>query len=363
MDTTEFAKLLYETKAPSSLPAEVVQKIYEPVLQYISDETPKRLYRYRRCDERSFDAFDKGQVWVSTSESMNDGFDARLFFDKGKINQWIEQEFPKTARDSFTRLFSPASQSKLLALVLPGLEHAYATVKTIPEKELSDMVDRVLETIRVDNLSTLSILSSIPQQTIKFCCLSEVIDSPAMWGLYAADESGFALAYDFKTNSLSSPVVNGRVRNCSLFPIIYSDERFEVSSDYIQYLLTYRIWSIVLNNSGYVNYMPQAASFLLNSLVCPDMFMATKIALHKSREWEREAEWRLFCSSVNDNEFQNSKHGYITKEPVALYLGRRISPVYEKLLKGIASEKGIPVYRMQLNDESPTYKLRPIEQQ
>lgn len=44
MDTTEFAKLLYETKVPSSLPAEVVQKIYEPVLQYISDETPKRLY-------------------------------------------------------------------------------------------------------------------------------------------------------------------------------------------------------------------------------------------------------------------------------------------------------------------------------
>ena len=40
MDTTEFAKLLYETKVPSSLPAEVVQKIYEPVLQYISDETP-----------------------------------------------------------------------------------------------------------------------------------------------------------------------------------------------------------------------------------------------------------------------------------------------------------------------------------
>ena len=46
MDTTEFAKLLYETKVPSSLPAEVVQKIYEPVLQYISDESPKRLYRY-----------------------------------------------------------------------------------------------------------------------------------------------------------------------------------------------------------------------------------------------------------------------------------------------------------------------------
>ena len=45
MNKTEFAKLLYETKVPSSLPAEVVQKIYEPVLQYISDETPKRLYR------------------------------------------------------------------------------------------------------------------------------------------------------------------------------------------------------------------------------------------------------------------------------------------------------------------------------
>ena len=83
MDTSEFAKLLYETRIPSSLSAEEAQKKYEPVLHCISEKTPERLYRYRHCDTRSFEAFDKDQVWVSTAESMNDGFDARLFFDKG----------------------------------------------------------------------------------------------------------------------------------------------------------------------------------------------------------------------------------------------------------------------------------------
>lgn len=357
MDTSEFAKLLYETRVPSSLSAEEKQKKYEPVLHCISEKTPERLYRYRHCDTRSFEAFHNNQVWVSTAESMNDGFDARLFFDKEEITQWLEQELPKTAKASFSRLMESVPKG---AEMLPGMEQVYAAVKNTPENVLSDAIEGVLKMIMDDSLSALSILASIAQQTIKFCCLSEVIDSAVMWGLYAGDESGFTLAYDFKTNGLSVPAVKGKSRNCTLFPIIYGDERFKVPTEYIQYLLTYRIWQIALINSGYANYMPAVANAKLQSLVCPDMFMATKIALHKSREWEREAEWRLFCTSNDDMEFQNAKHGYIIKKPVAVYLGRRISPVYERLLKELAKDKNIPVYKMQLDDKSPTYKLHPI---
>ena len=86
--------------------------------------------------------------------------------------------------------------------------------------------------------------------------------------------------------------------------------------------------------------------------------MVTKISLHKSKEWEREAEWRLFCSSLNDQEFTNAKHGYCIKKPTAIYLGRRIKPINEKILRKLAEEKEIPVYKMKLDDKSATYDMQ-----
>ncbi len=64
-----------------------------------------------------------------------------------------------------------------------------------------------------------------------------------------------------------------------------------------------------------------------------------------------------FCSITDDPDFVNAEHAYFPKEATAIYLGRRISSIYEKILKDIAKEKNIPVYKMKLNDELPTYKL------
>ena len=91
------------------------------------------------------------------------------------------------------------------------------------------------------------------------------------------------------------------------------------------------------------------------------MSIATKISLHKSIEWEKETEWRMFCTSSNDVEFNNEKHGFCKKKPERIYLGRRISPINEKILVSLAKEKGVPVYKMKLEDESSTYSLTSIQ--
>ena len=111
--------------------------------------------------------------------------------------------------------------------------------------------------------------------------------------------------------------------------------------------------------SGYANYNPYAAQAILSSLPCPDNLISTKIALHKSNEWKHEAEWRLFCSSSDDQDFQNGAHGHFTLKPSALYLGRRISSIYEKILSDIAKEKGLPIYKLSLDDDSISYDLIP----
>ena len=55
--------------------------------------------------------------------------------------------------------------------------------------------------------------------------------------------------------------------------------------------------------------------------------------------------------------FNNSHHGCCIKRPTGIYLGRRISRTYEKILRLIAKEKDLPVYKMGLDDRSPAYEL------
>ena len=92
MDTTEFAERLDNTIVPSFFSEAEKQQEYEPLIRYIIAHIPESLYKYRRCDERSIDSFDKGRMWAATPESMNDGFDSRMFYNKEEPLQWFEQK-------------------------------------------------------------------------------------------------------------------------------------------------------------------------------------------------------------------------------------------------------------------------------
>ena len=361
MDTAEFANILYNTVVPSSLSEAEEFKKYEPIQNYVASQLPSKLYRFRRCDERSISAFYNDQIWVSTSESMNDGFDARLYFDKHEIISWLDSQLSDDSLNAFINSIGADSKLPPNIAVLPGIEQAYQQIKTLSHEQLMLSLKNIYEFIRCDSSEAIAKIAALTQQTLKFCCLSEKIESSAMWGLYAADESGFALAYDCRNISESISDTNGSSRQCTIFPVIYGEERFKVPTEYIQFLLTYRLWNIALGKTGYISFCPAIAQWILGSLVCPDKFIATKIALHKSAEWQNEKEWRLFCSSSNDMEFQQANHGFFIKAPVALYLGRRISPIHEKILRNFALEKNLPVFKMRLNDESATYELKPSE--
>ena len=206
------------------------------------------------------------------------------------------------------------------------------------------------------NLASM-LLPGIAQRTVKFCCFSENIRSAYMWGLYSSNESGFALEYDFTEQPYAASPSELKDRQCAIFPVIYGKEMFQLSKEYLQYLLMYRWINIALKESGVMMSDPFFAERFLKSGICPDLSVVTKISLCKSEEWEKEMEWRLFCSSNADVDFQNQQHGYCIKRPKGLYLGRRISYINEKILKCIASEKKIPVYKMGLDDGSPCYAL------
>lgn len=76
----------------------------------------------------------------------------------------------------------------------------------------------------------------------------------------------------------------------------------------------------------------------------------------KSLEWEPEREWRLFGTTTSV-EATNASNIVLKIKPSEIYLGRKISPIHEKVLRDIAAEKGIPVFKMFIDDDSSEYNL------
>ena len=136
-------------------------------------------------------------------------------------------------------------------------------------------------------------------------------------------------------------------------PVIYGDNCFD-ATQYATWLFQQEVVQKMLIDRNILPLYP----LFQNILPCPDLFMASKILLHKASAWGHEREWRLTCQ-CNSPEFSAQEFLCAEKKPTAVYLGRNISPIYEKILRHIAVDKDIPVYKMQIQQASPLYKLHP----
>ena len=323
----EFSKILYGISLPDGITDAEISIRYNPLIDYMKKFLPLRLYRFRSCEERNFDALYKNQIWASNGECMNDGFDARMFYDQSEV----EREIQKSLSDE--------ALERLITIL--KLNNFPLEVNDKLTETLQIYRDEVLKKVQ----NGIGDLFTLVQKSTKFACFSEDICSSAMWGLYSNNESGFAIEYVFNSNNWNKQDENGVLETFSLYPTVYNDVRFKVPNDYIQFLIKRNIFANLID--------PQ----MLNSLApCPDKSMVTKISLRKSMEWEYEKEWRIIFTR-KDYQFFNNKYSSFIAEPSALYLGRRISFIHELFLKEIAKEKKIPVFKMQLNDASPTYRL------
>ncbi len=363
----EFETVLEGIKVPANMGMEQQAQLMEPISTIVEDMLPSRLYRFRQCSERNFDAFYKGQIWVSRGSDVNDDYDTCLYYDDKKINDWL-----KPLRDDqfYLRILdylrSAGNAPELVKSFFPvpetEVEKRFKTIQQLPCEDIKEFTFGFKQYIQ-DNLpEKLEMVTSLIQQGIKFASFSENITSAMMWGHYAENGTGFALGYDFRNGKLNNcPECHQLGKECfypmlcHIYPIIYKNKRYD-ATEYAVYMFQYWLLSDVLNKCGFVN-----NSQWINAVMpCPDNSMLSKIAIHKSSEWKPEKEWRLFCSNNRPNFFYEA-HSVVKKNSVAIYLGRRINSINEKILKDIAKEKGIECYKMELN-KSQVYKLKPVKQ-
>ena len=344
MNAEQYKKMIEGIVVPAEQSKEQQAQCYQPLIDFLEKETPKQLYRFRCCDARSIEAFDKRRLYFSPPSEMNDSFDSMLYYSRERI----KQEFKKIIENgSIPYTLQSIKQSEQLpreiAQILPvDMQKLLLNkIRTDSLDNISDRLNDVLEMF-LQNLDVArDEIQGCVQQGVRVACFSTAIESPVMWGYYADSGKGFALAYDFRGAGREY------IRQEFYLARVIYDKQLMDASLFAAWLLARKI--AVMRGLIPVNQNTPEYIF-----PCPDLFMSTKILLHKAHDWHHEKEWRLIYSNPSP-----IKHPYIEIDPVAIYLGSKVSEKNEKFLKSIANERKIPVYKMTVQCGEPRYKLFP----
>lgn len=345
MDYSAFTSKLKETKIAGSYPAETTTELIRQLNETIP-AYPTKLYKYRQCDELSISSFINDLIWVSKSSNFNDPHDTLLYFNNFMVNTSIRSLI---SYDKITEIkglvhaydFDSSETSKsLLSNYDPELIDLFRT------RDLDSLVN-LFNAIADSNISSMAEVLKGAKNYVKdstyVSCFSSDITSSLMWAHYASSSTGFAIEYNFLdgiySNNDDSPIFD-IVNKPVLYPVIYSDKRFD-ATDYAFDLLK----STIRSKAG-----------LHDTFEATDTLTQFKCALHKSVDWQYEKEWRII-STKKDSDVISPPGITIIKNPAAIFLGSNISPTYKKILINLAIEKNIPIFQMFLDDTSREYQL------
>ena len=332
MDRAEFEKRLRSLVVPESTSATDLNRMVLPLREALIDMTPGSLYRYRSCEEKHIDAFEKDKIYAVPADWFNDPYDTLLRYDFVGIKKYVEQ------------IASIDGLEQLKLFYAQGRDFAPEFKQMLPEEFWASLKERVLEIDDIRSIkdgienSKQKLLSLISAYfpTLSFfgkrfstiACFSEDVQSILMWSHYADSHRGFALEYDFRST------LNEPLPRVGLYPVIYSEERYDASAYLTWALLT--VMSIKAFN--------------------PDISANIKAALYKSKHWEYEKEWRMIDPGPHD--ILNPGPTFIEYRPKAIYYGQNIEAKNMDRLHGIAVEKGIEEFEMKIDCEGSGYGMR-----
>lgn len=343
MSDNEYKNMIHTLVVPENLPDEEKGKRYQPLIDFLQTDTPDKLFRFRSCKERAFKEFDQDILGFSPASEMNDDFDGMLYFDKERIKTTLTGTVTFQTINGIIESVRRGEIPKEMKNRVPEavLQQMVSPLSSLTPEAINLLVSQFIDFAAEDYDKRMTFISQVTQDQ-KIACLSRRIESAAMWGYYANDGTGFALSYDLREPNFSE---------YCLVPVIYGDERFD-ATEYAQWLLQQQTLQRILISANAHALYP----LLQHVIPCPDLFMSTKVLIHKATSWSHEKEWRLVFYDKNK---QSEKYPHIFLKPTALFLGRNISAIHAKILRHIAVEKDIPAYKMTICEDNRTYSLYP----
>lgn len=280
---------------------ERVEKYVNDIFDTLDATMPKYLYKFRDVKEMHINSLREEKLYLSKPTAFNDPTESIAYVDPDEMVKYVFQ-FPNDA-------------------------------PVFKESEDEDY-NYILK--RTDLLNTGLSYIQLNRERVKILCLSETIDSPLMWSHYASEHKGFAIRYSTEIIDIPECKNCDKCKRCicrrpgkPIFPVIYKDSRYNASVMAISRAL------YIDNNNGIDD---QRYPFPLLTV------------LQKSKTWSYEKEWRVICDNTDST--------YFSFKPDAIFLGVRVEPQFALQLADIAKEKGISLYKMEIDYFDKEFKLK-----
>lgn len=350
----QFAKVLSETYISSKLSQEEEFKEWDKIYKLLIPNIPQKLYRFRTCSVDNLISFQKNTILTCTPSAFKDKYDSLVYvnpdlmneikkqctsealfdvlvegIEQGTLDEFFRRYIDKDKIDGFVTEFLKLSKEKRKARFQ---DNGYEILK-----KLSDDLYNLVALIRNDNLT-------------KIACFSENIQSLNMWDLYADGYKGYALEYDFSDVAYRNCFVCKGAIQCNkkelnyteLFPIIYTDEKFDSTRDAI---------NIVALN------VFKDRGFKIDFLEYDKLFWWKSYLYKNKEEYGHEKEWRVITRCPNDIE---SQYGSISdcNSLKAIYYGPDMEKRYKDFMHEVARQKGIREYDVSIDKNSRKYELK-----
>ena len=287
-----------------------------------NNHLPKKLYRYRPVThdnvELRIDEIENGTIYLAHPKDLNDKFEGCSFLSSRNSSpyhrkEYFEREYRgKISDDLFDQIFN---SSEWFSNVMDFSAH-----QDVPEAEVESLkqdLEKIFQN-EVEHLNESIIIRT--RQNVRVASFTTEADNSNMWDRYASGHKGICLEYDIEH------LENEYFRN-RLFPVFYKDS------------------------------MPDMIGRMTRGEFSTFRFFDF-IAMHKTKEWSNENEWRLICPAdieiVNSNELSDKiwEQGRTITfiRPTKVILGIDIDHEFEERIRCAAEIYRIPVEKVVIND-------------
>lgn len=332
MNRHKYQEILESIKIPDEASQEDMLTALRPLNIALLQLIPERMYKYRNCTEQHVSAFEKDEVWLSTSDLFNDPFDTLIKYDEGKIRSAFDSVMQPSIQEAMLRYFADGGKisepvNNLVSFTDIENMRAKAAELLSQGKVLAPTKEQMISMI-IFREGIIGMLPKMAQRFSSAVCFSEAIDSILMWSHYSYNHTGFALGYDMR------PFLLPNNEGLGLYPVIYSEKRYN-AEEFLLYLF---------------------GSMIQAPVHLTDKMSSIKLLSYKSLDWQYEHEWRLIKSDTS-NLYEGHSEPILLK-PNSIYYGCRIAQEDYMKLHEIARRKGIEEHFVTLDNASDEYKMR-----
>ena len=302
LSNASFAQMLDKAKSGQNVSDQEVLSLLVEHPDFISKMIKAYLTIVSKEDNLSFDGFDMQQI-VKSPQIIRG-----LIMSVAEIKESRERQLLEllTSKDDFIEKIKAIASLFGIDVPKSEIERVYSTL----DEQITELRKKLGEKVGIE-------------------CFTQSPTDILMWSYYADKHQGVCVEYDFSKLFSSCS-------NAFLFPVRYSENRPLLDLLNMYDPVTKQVYKGKMSETF------------------PDI---VKSWITKSKEWEREKEWRLIAFPIENDSERLVKLPIISR----IITGINISDENYQIVSNIAKEKGVPIYRTRLKNDQ--YKIQIIEEE